>query len=360
MKFAVIEYNSKTGKIWRHTPEKPNYLADPQKEIDPTSFGGYVSALNAEHIPILHFVGVNAVKKVYKRLTGHWPTYSLDYLKQFNTLLVVHQISDAHEIASVVKRVRKELPHIFILGVPTQPFGILKPYLESHPEAKQHFIDYLNQCHVFISVVKATNWWYESLTKTPVIYLPQIYPAHYANQYVLPRENKSKIILAAGITDRPSITQGFTAAAQLQKEFPEYGIHVTQIPGVSLDLSALQNSNFQIQSFQNWRDHLPYLAQIMLIINPDYTFTRGRVQVDAAAVGTPSLGGNSDAASDLFPELASSPETSTKELVAKGRRLLTDNAYYKKIVNYAADRLKKYDYEESAARLQLLVKQYRL
>lgn len=359
MKFAVVEYNSKSGKIWRHRDGHPNYLEDPQKVIDPTSFGGYVSALNGQHIPLLRFVGVNTVKKVYKKLTGRWPKYALDYFRKFDVLLVVHQISDAHEMANFVRRVRKELPHIFIFGVPTQPFGVLHPYVESNPQAKKNFLDFLNNCHVFISVVKATNWWYESLTKTPVVYLPQIYPTHFASQYFLPQEKKDKVIFAAGITDRPNISQGFLIAEQLQKEFPDYVIHVTQIPGVSMNFSNLNDARYEIQSFREWRQQLLYLAKATLVINTDYTLTRGRVQVDAAAVGTVSLGGNSDAASDLFPELTSTLETSTEELVERGRKLLTNAAYYDTIARYAFAKLQKYDYEESAARLQLLVKQYK-
>ena len=359
MKFAVIEYTSKSGGIWRHREGHPNYLEDPQKVIDPTSFGCYVSALQGEHIPVTWLVKPNVLKKIWKRLTGSWPTYSLNYLKQFDTLMVVHQISDAHEMVSLVKRLKKALPHVFIVGVPTQPFGILAPHLEANPKAKHHFIEFMDACDIFLTVVKSTQAWHEALTKTPIVYLPQIYPTHYASQHFLPREKKENIIFAAGITDRPNISQGFAAARQLQKEFPEYVIHVTQIPGVKMDFSELEGTNFEVQPFREWREQLPYLAKTAVIVNPDYTATRGRVQVDAAAVGTPSVGGNSDGTADLYPELASAPETSTEELVAKGRRLLTDTAYYEKITTYAADRLKKYDYEESSARLQLLVKQYR-
>lgn len=359
MKFAVVEYSSKSGGVWRHRDEKPNYLEDPQKIIDPTSFGCYVSALKGEHIPVTWLVKPNTAKKAYKRLTGSWPRYSLDYVKQFDTLMVVHQVSDAHEMVALAQRIKKQLPHIFILGVPTQPFGILQPYLANHPNQKEVFVDFMNACDIFLTVVKSTQSWYESLTKTPVVYLPQIYPAHFASRFFRPREQKEKIIFAAGITDRLNISQGFAAARELQKEFPEYVIHVTQIPGVAMDFSELKNARYEIQPFREWREQLLYLAKVAVVINPDYTATRGRVQVDAAAVGTPSVGGNSDGAVDLFTELVSKAETATEALVAKARQLLTDNEYYAKIAQHASDRLKKYDYDESAARLQLLVKQHR-
>ena len=74
MNFAVIEYASKTGDIWRHQPGKPNYLEDPAKVIDPTSFGCYVSALEGEHIPLTKLIGTsNLYNRVVKKLTGSWP-----------------------------------------------------------------------------------------------------------------------------------------------------------------------------------------------------------------------------------------------------------------------------------------------
>jgi hypothetical protein len=361
MKFAVVEYSSKSGDIWRAAPDRPNYLEDPQKVIDPTSFGCYVSALEGEHIPLTKFVGQDRLyNKIIKRLSGSWPGgYAIDYFARFDVLMVVHQISDAHEIVRFLKKLKAAYPGKVVVGVPTQPFGLLKAHLDRHPAAKADFIEYMNECTVFLTVVESTRSWYESMTRTPVVYLPQIYPVHYAAEFRQERAAKEKSIFVAGITDRPAIAQGFIVARQLQREFPGYHIRVTSIPGVEMDLEELQNTRYEIVPFQQWREHVPWLARQMLAINTDYTATRGRVQVDCAAVGTPALGGNSDGAADLFPELASTPETSTEELISKGRRLLTDPSFYNTITSTAAARLKKYDYDESAARLMMLVKSYK-
>src|SRR5688500_5830328 len=128
MKFGVIEYSSKTGTVWRHRDDRPNYLAEPLREMDPTSFGCYVSAMQGEHIPLLGLITgrVNQVsplqrfaRRVTKRLAGSWPaTYDLSYLAPFDALLVVHQISDGHEITAFVSRLKQEFPHICVIGVP--------------------------------------------------------------------------------------------------------------------------------------------------------------------------------------------------------------------------------------------------
>jgi hypothetical protein len=357
--FAVVEYSSKSGDIWRHAPGHPNYLEDPAQVIDPTSFGCYVSALVGEHIPLTKLANRSIWRRVAKRLTGSWPSYPLDYFSRFGLLMVVHQLSEASEIVHFLRRLKRAYPKLFIIGVPTQPFGLLRQHLSENQAAKRHFVDYMKYCNIFVTVVKATQPWYEALSKTPVAYLPQIYPVHFAVRFHQPRAKKDKAIFVAGVTERPGITQGFVAAKRLQQQFPNYIIRLTQIPGVPLDMRQLAGSRYEIVPFRPWREHLPWLAKQALTINTDYTLTRGRVQVDCAAVGTPSLGGNSDGQTDLFPKLASTPQTEVADLVAQGRRLLVDSRYYQQLVENAQARLAKYDYEESAARLLMLVKSYR-
>lgn len=356
MRFAVIEYSSKSGGVWRHENDRPNYLADPEKEIDPTSFGCYVSALEGEHLPITWLAQPNFLKKLYKRLTGSWPNYAIDYLKKFDVLMIVHQVSDGHEVVRLIKNVKRQFPDIFIIGVPTWPWGQLTKHFAKFPQDLEIFREYMNNCNVFLTVVKETLPWYRERTKAPVVYLPQIYPVEYAGQFYKPRTARQKIIFVAGVTQRPTILQGQEIAMRLQKEFPGYIIHVTSIPGVKLDTSALIESRFGIQPFAAWREHLQYLNKVMLVINTDYTATRGRVQVDCAAVGTPSVGGNSDGQRDLFSELASTPGTPVDEILAQARRLLTDPVYYYFVTKQARERLQKYGYIESADRLRLLVK----
>jgi hypothetical protein len=356
MKFSVLEYTSKSGKIWQHTPLRPNYLANPQTEIDPTSFGCYVSALKGQHIPLTHLALANFSKprKAFKRLTKKFPPYSLKFLQQFDALLAVHQLSDAHELVRALNRLQQLSPRPLIIGVPTQPYGLLKPALDNNPKAKQDFVGFMKACDHFISVVKSTVGYYESLSSTPVTYLPQPYPASYASQFK--SQEKNQTILVAGVTQRDNIKQGHRLAVFLQNKFPDYQILIPKVTDLDYDFSLLKNSNYQVLDFEPWQQHLKTLATTKLVINTDYTQTRGRVQTDCAAVGTPSLGGNSDGQVDLFPKLASTLKTTNQELIKKAEQLLVDQAYYQETVNYASDKLKKYDYQESAARFQLLVK----
>ncbi|MBI1833814.1 MAG: hypothetical protein HYR90_03220 [Candidatus Andersenbacteria bacterium] len=360
MKFAVLEYTSKTGAVWRHTPERPNYLSDPQKELDPTSFGCYVSALEGEHIPLTFLIKPTILKRVYKKLTGSWPAYDISYLKQFDTLMIVHQISNGHEITALTKRIKKEIPSIKILGVPTQPYGILKDYWTENLDWLKDFKGFIKACDIFVTIVKSTEKDWRALVPDhaqQVRYIPQPYPVEYAAQFFKPFREKKKIIFVAGLTNRDNITKGVEVAAQIQKQFPEYVIHIATLgePGSEPDVSALQHSVFEVIRFEPWRQHLEYLTQTSLVVNTDYTQTRGRVQVDCAAIGTPSIGANSDGQMDLFPALPASREQSVADLVAQGSRLLQDEVLYASVVDTARQRLQQYNYQRSAERIQQLV-----
>lgn len=367
MRFAVIEYSSKTKHIWRHTEGRPNYLCDPVKEIDPTSFGCYVSALQGEHIPLTSLItGANVnliarfVRKVIKRLTHSWPqTYSLTYLKQFNALLVVYQLSDGHEMVEFLKRVRKENPRTVILGVPTQPYGILVDAWNADDEKKKEIQEFITQCDVFLTIVKSTLPKWQILTRTKVVYMPQPYPATFALQRFQMRSKKHAIIFVAGVTSRDTITKGQKVAVLLQKKFPSYRIQMAEVEGMELDVTALHGSTYDILPFQMWQEHLTMLSRVALVINTDYTYTRGRVQTDCAAVGTPSIGANSDAQDDLFPKLHADRGTSIEKLVLQGEQLLTDSSYYEDVVKTARDRLLQYTYEQSKQRMEDLVEAIR-
>lgn len=368
MKFAVVEYTSKTGTVWRHRDDRPNFLADPDTEMDPTSFGCYVSALGGEHVPMLGLIigpvervarGQVMWRKVIKRLRGRWPqTYSLKYFESFDVLLVVYQISDGHEVTALVARLKIQYPHLFIIGVPTQPYGMLKKYWNNHPAWLDDFKEFVDSCDVFISIVNGTTPIWQKLTTTPVKYLPQPYPVEFTRQFFIPRHQKKKVIYVAGVISREEIARGFAVAGRLQKRLPEYEIHYTNTPGETPDAAMLESGSFTPMPFLQWRKHLAYLGSVALVINTDYTQTRGRVQVDSAAVGTPSIGANSDGQIDLFPQLPATRHMSIESLVDQGERLLTQPAWYDEVISLAQQRLGSYDYVQSAQRLRELVTQY--
>ncbi len=367
MKFAVLEYTSKSGLVWHHTDNKPNYLCNPVTEIDPTSFGCYVSALKGEHIPLTGLIlgpvnnispSVKFYRKVIKRAFRFWPGYSLKYLQSFDALLVVHQLSETKELNRALQRLRHLQPHPVIVGVPTQPFGILNHAFATTFDALHDFRNFMSYCDVFVSIVQSTVPFYQAHTQTPVVYLPQPYPAAFASQFFQPLSQKDKTILVAGVTQRDNIKKGQLVAKAIQALYPEYTILIPKVADLDYDFSNLTGTRYQVLPFEMWQTHLQTLAHTSLVINTDYTATRGRVQADCAAVGTISLGSNSDAQADLFPDQFSHPDATVKQLLASARQLLDNPSYYAKTANYARSGLAKYDYPASAERFRNLITEY--
>lgn len=356
MSFAVVEYSSKSGAIWQHTAGKPNYLSDPAREIDPTSFGCYVSAMAGEHIPLTKIINTASVSnRLYRKIIGHWPqNYSLDYFGKFERLLIVHEAANSRTITDFIIRLKRRYPHLKILGVPTQPYGLLRMQWERDPRIMTGLQEFSQACHAFITIVKSTTGVWQNITARPVYYLPQPYPVEYAADYWRPLTQKKPIIFIPGVTDRPHIILGHQIAAVLQKQFPDHVIHVTATPDTPLDLSALAGAHYQVQPFLPWHQHLRYLSSVKLVINTDFTQTRGRVQMDCAAVGTPSVGADSDAQVDLFPQQAAGPRDSQAEILAAARSLLANEAKYSETVNFARRKLPFYNYEQSAQRINQL------
>ena len=363
MKFCCVEYTTKTRKVWVPSVEHPNYLGDPLLEIDPTSFGSYTTAFQGEHIPltgvILGQLDGNIFQPFFQRLRwslfGRWGPYSLRYFRKFDTILAVYDWKRGRELATFVQRLRHELPQIVVIGVPTQPFGALR---ETWRDSKHlsPLIEFYDACHVILSVVRATVPYQQSMTRTPVVYIPQPYPVEYALQFWCPGPAKTQTLFVAGETARPDILAGHLAARAIQKQYPNLMIHVTATPGLAMNTKLLEGTRHEIMPFRLWRQHLPYLAQACLVVNTDTWWTRGRVQVDCAAVGTPSIGGPSDGQQELFPDLLVRDVEDFPTMIEYGLYLLGDLAFYQRVANRAKVRLRSYNFETTVKRFTKLVR----
>ncbi|TSC72498.1 MAG: hypothetical protein G01um101438_582 [Parcubacteria group bacterium Gr01-1014_38] len=354
MRFACIEFTTKAGKIWRPTPERPNYLCDPEREIDPTSFGCYTSALHGEHVPLTGLIYGSldrppsrfqrARHNLARRTRGTFAPYDLSYLKQFDVLLVIYQLSNDGELVRFVQRVRTELPNILLVSCSSPPFGRLREYWKDHPETIVRYQTFLNSTHLNMNVCRATVPFTRLLTTTPSVYLPQPYPVEYAVACAQKTSKRRPIVYVAGDTVRPDIVTGHLIANVLQQHHPELHIRVTKTPGFSLNTAFLKGTRFEVVPFRPWADQVHELASVRLVINTDLWWTRGRVPVDCAAAGVPCVGTTSDGQTELWPELASSESTDVDRLIALAERALTDDAFRAAVVSKAQRRLTQYAY----------------
>lgn len=371
MKFACVEYTTKTGKVWKNRPDRPNYLADPLREIDPTSFGCYTSALNGEHLPLSGLIYGSApeaptrlqrlAQDLIRKIRGTFRPYPLQYLSRFDVLLVIYQTSNDDELVRFAERVRREFPSTVLISSSSPPFGRLREHWKTHPETINRYRAFLEATHLNMNVCRATVPFYRQFTETPSLYLPQPYPVEYAMAQVQQSQaatplrpsgsaGSPAIVYVAGDTVRPDIMTGHLVAKVLQQRHPELLIRVTKTPEFTLNTSFLDGTRYEVVPFQPWAGQLRELAAVRLVINTDLWWTRGRVQVDCAAAGVPCVGTTSDGQTELWPDLEALNSTEVDRLIELADRLLTDGAFRAAVVAKAQRRLQSYTYEKTVER----------
>lgn len=377
MRFACIEYTTKARRIWRPTTARPNYLCDPDKEIDPTSFGCYTTALNGEHVPLSGLIygslerppsKLQRLRQDFARRTrGAFRPYGLRSLAKFDTLLAIYQLSNDDELVRFVERTRATFPDTVLASCSSPPFGRLRDHWKDHPETAERYRAFLAATHMNMNVCRATVPFYRLLTKTPSLYLPQPYPVEYAIAVAsrMPAGDDSDasgrlraerrtgghpVVYVAGDTVRPDIMTGHLIAKALQERHPEILIRVTKTPEFRLNTAFLRGARYEVVPFRPWAAQLRELATCRLVINTDLWWTRGRVPVDCAAAGTPCVGTTSDGQTELWPDLAEEDSTNTDRLITLAERALTDEAFRANVVAKAQRRLACYSFDHAVAR----------
>lgn len=368
IKFACIEYSTKSGTIWRPSLGKPNYLCDPEKEIDPTSFGCWTEALGGEHIPVSYLrIGKNTHSGAYKltrALDLFWekinkkPIYhNLNYIKKFNLiLLLVHSFS-MPLVANLICKLKRIHPKALYLGSIDSPLGKLREVWKKNKEYRA-FKTFADHCNLFINVNRVAQDYLEYITKTKVIYLPQFYPFAYAFQFFKPRKKKEKTILVAGETERTDNLAGQLVAIQIQKKYPEFLIQIVKYPKLNVAPLAMAKAHFEVIPFLEWRENLKRLSQFFLVINLDATWTLGRLQSDCASVGTPSIGLNSNNQMEFFPKLSLSDIQETREAVILAQKLIREEKFYQAVQEEAREKIDQSNYENSCKRLKEIIENY--
>ncbi|MDD5627235.1 MAG: hypothetical protein PHW01_04490 [Patescibacteria group bacterium] len=361
MRFACIEYSTKTGRIWQPTPEKPNYLCDPETEIDPTSFGCWTSAFSGEHIPVNflrrrqnpHTLSYKLGRKLDLTMEKiqRKPIYrNLDYLKKFNLILfLVHSFS-MPLMADLIRKTKKVNPNAIYLGSIVSPLGILREVWKKENEFRA-FKTFANNCNIFINVNHDAQDYLQSFLPAKVVYFPQFYPFEYAHRFFKKREEKEKVILVAGETGRTDNFAGQFAAVQIQKKYPEFLIQVVDYPRSNIAPLETAHARFEIIPFLKWQENLKRLACFFLVINMDQTWTLGRLQADCAAVGTPSIGINANNQLEFFPKLSIPDIAGIKQGIELAEKLISDPAFYQNIQQHASAKLSENNYAKSKEKL---------
>lgn len=378
IRFACIEFNTKSGSIWKPTPERPNYLCDPKREIDIGSFGSWTSALNGEHIPLHWFVngkprrgsdGASPFENtlLYRSWTRIRKEFSSDgnrefhfhnlgYLEKFDPVLICYSLTHPGAMTQFLQKAKERYPEkTFLVTYGTFNFGRVREYWRD-PAWYRDFVTFLNTGDMIILVNKDAREYFNLVTKKPIVYFPTFYPHHFTEKFFLPREKKERKIFIAGTTERMDIVWSCLIAKRLQEKYPGFTIQVCSWKNMNFE--PLRGTRFEILPWLNWEEYLRVTTKAMLILNTDSWWTNGRVPSDAAAVGTPCIGVNADRQKDLFPELTCSDVIDTEKAIALGCRLIDEDGFYRNVQRKALGALEGHSYEKAKNRLEILLDHY--
>ncbi|MBI4436395.1 MAG: glycosyltransferase [Candidatus Omnitrophica bacterium] len=372
MKFACVELLTKSGGIWRPTPERPNYLCDQRREIDVNSFGCWASALEGEHIPLSWFVtgkkgrparqkatlferGVHKAKKIlFKENLSY---RNLEYVKQFDVVLVCHHESAHWEMLHFLKKAKAISPTtLFLATYGAYQLGRVRE-LWRNPRWYRSFMEFIETSDLFLIVNRAAQDYFQLVTHKPIVYFPPFYPYDYTRRFFRQREDKEKTIFVAGNTERVDILAGLLRARDFQRRHPEYLIKLTDWG--KMNLEPLRRCRYEILSRIPWQKYLEETSRALFILNTDIWWTNGRVPLDAAAVGTPCIGCNANGQKECFPDLVCADIEGTAKALELAERLLNDAPFYEATQKKALSQLEGYSYENSRKRFETLVTEIR-
>ncbi len=367
VRFACVEWNTKSGGIWRPTPERPNYFCDQRREIDVNSFGCWTSALNGEHIPLHWFEDGKERPGVHepvsfpdrikfsmrRRLKRPLRFKNLSYVKRFDVILVCHFLERHDDLLQFLKEAKSATPEVLFLGTHgTYNLGRVREWWRD-PGWYRSFAEFVNASDLFLIVNRAALGYLQLVSEKPIAYAPPFYPTEFAKSFYRPLEGKEKILYIAGKTDRLDIMASLLVARELQRRHPEFLIRLTDWGDMNLE--PLRGTHYEVLPRTAWQPYLQETAKAFMILNTDIWWTNGRVALDAAAVGTPCIGCNSNGQSECFPDLAVSDIEGVRKGIALAEQLMADPLFYREIQRKAMEKVESFSYENSRRRFETLV-----
>lgn len=372
MKFACIDYRTKSGKIWKAVENKPNYLCNPDNEIDHTSYGTWTSALQGEHIPLRWIVEgkfdlpyielikrqASLMQRILLKLrkskiqqsTNPINFANIDYLKRFDLILLCMHYEVPDVFADLAKSIKDQFPSKILLTTHgTFNLGRVREFWRNNNWFK-NFKNFINSGDAFVIVNPGTESYFELVCKKPIIYFPQLYPIEYTKKFFRNYSDKEDVIFIGASTQRMDNVWSALLAKKIQNDLPQFKIRV--IGTNDFNFEVLKGSQYDILPRLNWEKYLFETSKCKLIINMDNWWTNGRVPTDAAAVGTPCIGVNAGRQIELFPSLTFDDVVGNEEALKTIKQLLKSEEMFNKVTDYAYRTLKKYDYEEGAERIR--------
>ena len=301
-KIAFVEWDTKVP-IWQYEGT-PSYACDP-RVIDPTAFGANATAVKGCLVGVRPFETTNRLEEL------------VDFLNSRDCVFFAIR-SFWDKMLDVMRRVKTKKMLGFAMG------------LDHFRETRQHEGQYENLVNIIREVDMVTSFsrrhchYLNTFTNTPVKYLPMAYPYSYVrkNFRVPPRYGK-KILLpgvvwsgdsygrrddigSCAIAHRLARNDEEVTITLLDRKMHSSVTHSGAFPMEELDRDFGTNvmKRTTVLPGMGWHEFLKLVQSHDFAIHWDWCWSTGRQAADMAALGIPYLGGNSDHAEMLFPDLS--------------------------------------------------------
>lgn len=369
MEFACIVYRTKSGRIWKARENKPNYLCNPETEIDHTAYGTWTSALQGEHIPLIwitegktdlpmnelvkrqSFIGTRILNKIQSKVNNNCISIfsNIEYLNKFDLILLCLNYEVPNIFANLAKAIKNRFPAKIILTTHDFNLGRIREFWRNS-NWFMNFRELINTTDAFLVSNPGVESYFGLVCDKPIIYFPQLYPVDHTRKYFKLNSEKDNVIFIGASTQRIDNVWSALLAKKIQSDFPQFIIKL--IWTKDFNLEVLKNARFEILPRLSWEQYLSETSKSKLIINMDNWWTNGRVPTDAAAVGTPCIGVNSGRQVELFPSLSFNDIIGNANALETSRQLLNSEEIFQKVTCYSYKELQKYSYEEGTKRIR--------
>jgi glycosyltransferase involved in cell wall biosynthesis len=329
-------------------------------------------------------------------------------------IAAVSSLDDTARITQWIRHVKSWSPKTIFIG---QSEASLANHAISSRDWRfqKTFYEFCQEVDEITTFTKETIPYFSLFSRKVVKYLPHLYPLHFveANNLHKNRSLKEQILFKNGHIHGRLLCDGFADLAllsRIQSNHPAFRIAFVDSPASFVELlsdldyvtgsfdqpnylkktqlafkksllnilrfhrktsdafrqrSSLRNEfplvlrgtaeeSILKRPFAPWIENIRYMSSTLLMLDMDHSFAVGRSFADAVAVGTPTIGVNSDFQKQLLPELSvSEHDYSSAEALIE--RLLSDEEYYEEMSRKGRDRLEKFRYESGFSWLRSCV-----
>ena len=234
-------------------------------------------------------------------------------------------------------------------------------YLDASPMMREA----MDRCDLVANINRHTTEFIRHLTKTPVEWIGIPHPSESIRQFSTPAEEQRNEVL---ICPRQQRAPSFAVAEGLGIPIRAYFQKVSRTPknigiylkegyfGSDLRVKKWLEIESEVRKIGDIEREMPVFwregGACKLWINLDPRFTWGRFILDAAALGVPIISTVSASHSSLlFPETTVENVFCVDEAIEIGKRILSDEPFRKRVIQFAQNGLEAFSPEACVKRL---------